>query len=227
MQQFTNKQYQNLITGVRIATLSALQKPMPYACIVSEKQYNDYIRDYKAKIMPFLPFSYLGYEHTHPDIYVHFAPISVLQKIIQNGYLTNAFANEENTIGKAIYTYPLSSMMYFYQELHPYGFLIFKADAPHVHLVQSDDGVYGLGEADFFTDKLWIQDPILISSVEEMEKLSIEQFDWEKAKTHYYGLPHENIQKPETVEELMNILDWFSIHSIPTEKLVPPFLKKG
>lgn len=41
-------------------------------------------------------------------------------------------------------------MMYFYQELHPYGFLIFKADAPHVHLVQSDDGVYGLGEADFF-----------------------------------------------------------------------------
>lgn len=100
MQQFTNKQYQNLITGVRIATLSALQKPMPYACIVSEKQYNDYIRDYKAKIMPFLPFSYLGYEHTHPDIYVHFAPISVLQKIIKDGYLTNALPTKKTPLEK-------------------------------------------------------------------------------------------------------------------------------
>lgn len=233
MPTFTENLYRNLHTGVRIAIAQSNARHAPYACIVSETQYNSYIRDYKSDIMPFLPVEYLGYTHQHVDTYIHFGKMDTLKTIVKNGYLTNEYSSSDNTIGKAIYTYPLRSLMYFYNDIEDYGFLVFKTDAKHVHLVQTDDGVYGCGEANFLEDKVYIQEPRILTSEPEMDKLSQEVFDWELAKTHYYGLPNLPIQKPNTVEELMDILDWFSCHSLATKDAydttdpLPSFLPKG
>lgn len=225
MPNINQHQFRNITTGVRIAVLAALRNPCAYACILSEDQYKESIRDYKQNIMQFLPFSYLGYEHTHEDLYVHFGPIPVLKQIQKDGYLTNTFSHEENTIGKAIYTYPLESLMYFYQARPDTGFLIFKTNAKHIHLTETDDVIYGIGEADFLEEKIPIQDSKIIANVQEMEQLSKNMFNWEKAKTHYYGLPNVPITKPKNVEMLMDILDWFHLHSIPMEHEKPSFMK--
>lgn len=209
--EISDTDYQNLAKGVRIAVLAALKKPNPHLCIITEYLYKKYVRSYKAEIIKFLPFSYLGYTHKHPDRYVHFGPIKTLKKIIEDGYLISSPANEDATVGEAVYTYPLRSMMYFYQDRKDYGFLVFEADVPHVHIVQTDDGIFGLGEADFFEEKVWIENPVLITSVEEMERLSEKEFWWEKAQTHYYGLPYNcDLQKPENTEQLLDILEWFN-----------------
>lgn len=62
MPTFTENLYRNLHTGVRIAIAQSNARHAPYACIVSETQYNSYIRDYKSDIMPFLPIVF----NVHP-----------------------------------------------------------------------------------------------------------------------------------------------------------------
>jgi hypothetical protein len=184
--------------------MALMYKQVPYACCVDERTYWNFITEYKADIIPYLPVDYLCIEHEHTDTYVHFAARVKLEKIIQQGYLTNEFSNEDNTIGKAVYTYPLKSGMYFYQDhIKDGAFLIFDATAPHCHIVQTNDTAYGIGEADFVTDKLEIQNPFIVN-LEELKQLSREAFNWKYARRNYYGL---NTDRNASYEGMYGIID--------------------
>lgn len=173
--------------GVRI--LNTRGEKIPYAISIDQKEYEQNIMAYKKDIITHINHCYICFSHTHKDTYVHFAPLDIINKIISDGYLIREEDEEGfKTLGSAIYTYPLKSGMFFYQEKPDYGFLVFEAEEKHYHIVQTDDSPSVLGEADFLTEKLEIKNPRIIRTYEEMEKLSRDNFNWKNSCTNYYGI---------------------------------------
>ena len=178
----------NIATGVRVSISNIKQFQMPYSIIYPEDFYFKYISKYKSDIMKFLPFSYMGFKHSHRDTYIHFSTLDNLINIQKSGVLKKEFANENGSLGAAIYTYPLKSGMYFYNKnLKDSGFLIFETEAEHVHITQTDDSPLCIGEADFFCDEISIENSKILT-YEEMEYMSKKFFDWKEAQKHYFGL---------------------------------------
>lgn len=201
----------NIQLGVRQCVIALMHKQVPYACCLDEKTYWSYVAEYKADIIPYLPINYLCVEHKHADTYVHFAAREKLEEIVRQGYLTDKFSSEDNTIGKAVYTYPLRSGMYFYHDRIKNGaFLIFDATSSHCHIVQTDDTAFGIGEADFVTDKLEIQNSSIVT-LDELEQLSRKAFDWEYARKNYYGL---NTDRNASYEGMYGIIDRYNRRSV-------------
>ena len=138
----TQDELREIQLGVRVAILEDKKKETPFACAIDEDLYFKYIAKIKEKVMSFLPFSYLGFRHTHKDTYIHFASKERLELIMSLGYLTNEYSDENCTLGKAIYTYPLHSGMFFYNKNVKNGmFMIFDAEAEHVHITQTTSDV--------------------------------------------------------------------------------------
>lgn len=187
----TDEEFRKLTSGTRIAITSMLDNKTPYGCSIDFDTYWEYIAKYKDGIIRFLPVCYICMKHTHKDTYIHFAKREVLEQIIKDSYLSNELSTDECTLGKAIYTYPLRSGMFFYNSnIKDGAFLVFEAEAEHHHIVQTDDTPYGIGEADFLCEKLYIENP-RIMTYEEIQEMSKKFFDWEYAKHNYFGLVTE------------------------------------
>lgn len=180
----------DIAKGVR--TLSRFGEDILYAVSLQQNIYEEDIMKYKRDIIRYTNFENICFHHTHKDTYVHFAPIDAIKKILSDGYLIKKDDIDcLNALGSAIYTYPLKSGMFFYQAKENYAFLIFDAEEKHYHVVQTDDSPFAIGQSDFFVDKLKIENPRIVNTYEEMEKLSKENFDWEYASMNYYGIKTE------------------------------------
>jgi len=213
---YSKKELKEIQLGVNSCIKNLIKKQTPFSISIKAVDYFDYVAKYKSEIINFLPFSYLTFYHRHKDTYVHFGELKTLKKIVKEGYLTNEYSDDFATLGKGIYTFPLKSGMFFYNNrVKDYGFLIFETDAEHNHIVQTDDTSYAIGESDFLCKKIKIENPRIITSLKEMEDLSKENFDWELARREYYGLVSNDMA---TLENMWDIIDYYNDNYKPMKK---------
>lgn len=209
------REKREITTGVRVAVNNLLKnKKIPYACAISQNDYWDYIAKYKSEISMYLPVNYICMMHKrHKDIYVHCSTKGNIEKIVKQGYLEARDADRTNSLGRAVYTFPLRSGMYFLPyNAEKFAWMVFQSDAPHVHIVQTDDTPCCIGEADFHQDKVYIGDDYqVIHDAKEMERLCIDVFDWKYAKKEYFGI-QENVDA--TYETFLDVLE---VYNTPKE----------
>ena len=182
-------EFKLLQIAVKLCCSAMLKEVMHNSCFVEESIYFDWVAERKSEVIKFLPVDYLGFKHKHKDTYVHFSTVNTLKRIVKCGYLTKEFSCDSNSVGKAVYIYPLGSGIYFSNDnfKEDYGFLVFELNETHYHITQTDSSVKGIGEADFFTDSLIITNPKILS-YSEIKKLSNERFNWSIAWHDYFGL---------------------------------------
>lgn len=195
----SKKDMRDIRGGVRIAVSALMDGYDSNSCVsVDRELYHEYIEKHKSEIMQFLPVSYICIKEKHHDVYVHYSSEERIAQILKDGYLSIEHANEDCSVGEAIYTYPLESGMFFCGSRESGHYLIFETDEEHHHIVQTDDTPYAVGEANFFCDKLYFKNAYVVRSYEEMEQLCKEKFDWSYAKKAYYGLTVEDEADHET-----------------------------
>lgn len=184
---YEKKELWKISGGVRTCINSMLEgNRTPYSLFLEQDKYWEYVSEYKCDIIRFLPVNYLGFKHKHRDTYMHYATEEKLQQIMKDGILRMDLSDDICSVGKAVYTYPLKSGMYFLGRRNEGAIMIFEAEEEHCHITQTDDTPCCIGEADFYSDVKLLNPRIVM--IEEAEKLSRDSFDWEKAQKAYYGL---------------------------------------
>ncbi len=184
---YRQREFWDIASGVRMCINRIAEHGLdPYSLFLPEDNYWRYIARYKNEVMKFMNVSYMGFRHAHKDMYLHATTKGRAEKIISEGVLRVSGSNEDNTLGKAVYTYPLRSGIYFNGLRKNDVVILFESEAEHVHITQTDDTPCCIGEADFFSDINVINPKII--SMDETETLSKKEFDWEKAQKDYYGI---------------------------------------
>lgn len=210
---YEKQELYDISAGVRICIGEMMEgNRTPYSLFLDCQKYFDYISQYKCDIIRFLPINYLGFKHKHRDTYLHYATEERLQQIVKEGVLRMDLSDDICSVGKAVYTYPLNSGMFFVGRRESGSILLFEAEEEHCHITQTDDTPCCIGEADFYSD-VKILNPRIIT-IEEAEKLSKECFKWETAQKSYYGL---DIMEDATYETFMDVVEHYNYDYKPIQ----------
>lgn len=210
---YTNEELHAISVGTRICVSEMLDKgKTPFSFFLNEDDYWKYIAKYKCDIIRFLPIDYLGFRHKHRDTYFHYASEAKLQKILKAGKLSLEMSHDEDSVGKAVYTYPMKSGMFFVGRRDIGKILMFDAEEEHCHITQTNDTPYCIGEADFFSDVQILN--LRIITIEEAEKLSRETFEWETAQKRYYGV---DVPENADYDSFQNVLEHYNYYYVPMQ----------
>ncbi len=210
---YTKNELRSIASGVRICINELLEGKTPYSLFVKGDLYWEYVSKYKCDIMQFLPINYLGFKHKHRDTYFHYASEEKLQKIIKEGKLSLDMSNDFDSVGKAVYTYPMKSGIFFIGRQKNGKILMFEAEEEHCHITQTDDTPCCIGEADFFSD-VKILNPRIIT-IEEAEELSRKEFNWETAQKQYYGI---DVEESADYDTFMDVVEHYNYDYMPIQK---------
>lgn len=173
-----------LSSAISIASRNEKINPVPYSCVFNEFDYWNYAYNYKRELLDFFRKSYIVIRHKHSDIYVHETTYNKVDKILSDGFLIGY--DDNNSLGKAIYTFPLSSGRISALRYDSY-YIVFSSSEEHCHIVGTDDSNHELGESDFLVDKLEIKHPRVYTQ-KEMYEFSRLNFDSENVLSNYYGI---------------------------------------
>ena len=210
---YTKEELRGLAIGVRTCITDMLNNgKTPYSFFLEENAYWNYVSKYKCDVIRFLPIDYLGFKHKHRDTYFHYADERKLQKIIKEGKLSLEMSHDEDSVGKAVYTYPMKSGMFFVGRQNRGKILMFEAEEEHCHITQTNDTPYCIGEADFFSDVKLLNPRII--TVEEAEELSRKEFNWEIAQKEYYGI---DVLEDADYDSFQDVLEHYNYDYIPMQ----------
>lgn len=202
---YTQEEMRELTAGCRIACDYLMRYKTPYSLFLEDKTYFEYIMKYKSDIIRFLPIDYMGFKHKHMDSYIHFSRNSDIEKILKEGYLRVDNSNEINSVGKAVYTYPLKSGIFFGNNDSDSSFLVFESEQEHCHITQTNDTPCCIGEADFFSDVKLINPRVF--TFNEINDIIKDNFNWKNAQKEYYGI---DVIEDATYDTFLNVLEHYN-----------------
>ena len=177
---------QDEITKYRICLIDSLKNKVPYTMALKRDVFRKY---YSDNFLALNVHSYVGIIDEHEDWYVH--ATRDVKGILDRGVI-RAAGDDDLTVGKAVYTFPLmSGRLFGYEDL---DFLLFKTDQKHVHLVRAEDSNCVIGECDFLED-IKVNNPVVMNYEQICE---LQQNRWNELKDDpkkfnqnlfkYYGL---------------------------------------
>lgn len=159
---------------------------LPAFCLDREVYNNYYLR----KFARLTPFDNVMVRDEHNDVYIHnVQSIEAAHKIIEEGFLSLDYANEDCSFGRAVYTYPLGGGRYFSSNQYA---IIFSTHQEHYHVVDDLDSNTTVGEAIFLKDVKLIN-PKIVKPCDVIDTVS-ENFDFKRALVDYYGFSSNELE---------------------------------
>lgn len=189
-----------MLQRIRMCNLEALRHNIPFCCAMKRTEYWTY---FDSEIMYALPYEYVGIIEQHEDWYYHSVPTRELaEKIVADGILRVEFSSEDNSCGKAVYTFPCNSgrLAGRWEEFHT---IKFKSSQTHVHLVNvADDTNKPLGECVFFEDVV-LEDAKVMSAEDAITDSKVNYTKCAEVMPHYYGVKADKPPLEELPDYLM------------------------